>query len=206
MLYVTLGEHRVPGNAQNLDVKPGKVHRIDPDGSVPAGNPFPGNTIWAFGLRNSFGSDFDPVNDQLWLTDNGPSCNDEVLRLVRGANHSWGPEATCATPPAAPGNTNCSGPTPRRQPEHFYAATTGITGAAFCDGCGLGPEAEDDLLVTSVNDGRVHQLALNSGRTDVASDDVVYDHPGAVLSMETRPGEPIYFSDFSTIYELTLAG
>lgn len=33
---------------------------------------------YASGIRNSFGPDFDPVNGNLWDTENGPAFGDEI--------------------------------------------------------------------------------------------------------------------------------
>jgi len=206
-LFAVIGEHGNPANSQIVDGNAnlaGKVLRLTPDGAIPAGNPFAGSFVWTYGIRNSFGFAFDPAQGRLWLTDNGPACNDEVDRIVKGGNQAWGSQATCATPPPAPQNTNQSGPEPRRQPQHVYIDANGITGAAFCSHCGLGLHGR--LLVSFVNDGVFHSLTLNDARTSVIDDDVVYDHPGPVLSVETRPGQPIYFSDATAIYKLTLSG
>ncbi len=199
-LWFTIGEHTVPANAQNLNNTAGKVLRMETSGATPADNPFAGKRIFAYGIRNSFGFDFDPVNGRLWATDNGPACNDEVNRVVAGANQGWGPGATCATPPAAPRNTNQSGPAPQ-QPQHFWAAPRGVTGAAFCDDCGIGG-LDGRLLVGDVNTGTIRSLTLNGDRTDVATDQVLADHTQGVLSLETRPGQPVYFSTSTGIFRL----
>ena len=68
--------------------------------------------IFAFGIRNSFGFTFDPQTGSLWETENGPECNDEINLIVGGGNFGWGPSETAAG--RSPGNTNNSGPTPRR--------------------------------------------------------------------------------------------
>ena len=88
----------------------GKILRLTRDGEAAPGNPF-GSRVWAFGIRNSFGLAFDPVTGNLWETENGPECNDELNRIVRGGNYGWGPAADCgsATPPS---DTNRDGPSP----------------------------------------------------------------------------------------------
>jgi hypothetical protein len=58
-----------------------------------------------------------------------PVRSDEVDRIIRSGNYSWGTEATCATPPPAPQNTNQSG-AGRILPLAFYPAQ-GITGLIF---------------------------------------------------------------------------
>jgi glucose/arabinose dehydrogenase len=204
MLYIVEGENGTPANAQNLSAtnKPGKIHRITPDGGVPADNPIAGNTIWAFGIRNSFGFGFDPTNNQLWATDNGPECNDEVDRIVKGGNYSWGPNETCSGPLVAPDNTNQDGPAPQRKPKHFYAGTIGITGLAFCSSCGAGPGSDGALLVGASNNGHIRRLTLDAARANVTAEALLFDHTGPVLSVESRPGQPVYFSDTSAIYLL----
>ena len=105
-LYAVVGEHGIASNAQTINGNTnlaGKVLRLGPTGNVPATNPFPGSYVWAYGIRNSFGFAFDPApGGGLWLTDNGPSCNDEVNRIVKGGNHAWGLEAVCTSPLSAP--------------------------------------------------------------------------------------------------------
>ena len=91
-LYVVIGDNADPANSQDrTNNLRGKILRMNPDGSRPADNPFP-NLIWAYGIRNSIGFAFDPQNGRLWESENGPSCNDEVNRIVRGANHGLGAE------------------------------------------------------------------------------------------------------------------
>src|ERR1700730_15543198 len=54
-LYVTLGENHVASEAQNASDLRGKILRYNPDGTVPADNPFgQTNPVWAIGLRNPF--------------------------------------------------------------------------------------------------------------------------------------------------------
>jgi glucose/arabinose dehydrogenase len=40
LLYVAIGENANSAHAQNLDTYHGKILRINPDGSIPAGNPY----------------------------------------------------------------------------------------------------------------------------------------------------------------------
>ena len=206
-LYAVVGEHTNPANAQIINGNTnlaGKVLRLGPTGAIPADNPFPGSWIWAHGIRNSFGFTFDPANNNLWLTDNGPDCNDEVDRIVKGGNYAWGSAQTCTTPPAAPQNTNQDGPQPRLLPQLFYPDAKGITGAAFCSSCQLGLNGM--LLIGDVVNGEIHGLTLDASRTSVVADQLLYDHPRGIQSMETRPGQPIYFSDSGGIYRLTPFG
>ena len=205
MLYAAIGDHLVHANAQNLSnaVKPGKIHRINTAGGVPAGNPIAGNTLWAYGVRNSFGFNFDPANANLWFTDNGPTCNDEVNLLTKGANHGWGPNGESCEPGIWE-TTNEDGPTPRVRPKVLYNPTTAPTGAAFCSNCGLRSEDNGTLLVGNSNNGHIRRLILNSGRNAVTREQLLIDHPGGVFAVESRPNGPVYFSDATSIRKLVL--
>lgn len=198
-LYVIVGDNADPANSQDrTNNLRGKILRMNPDGSRPADNPFP-NLIWAFGIRNSIGFAFDPQNDRLWESENGPSCNDEINRIVKGANHGWGSSQSCPS-------TNNSGPTPRILPKYNFSGTVGLTGLAFCDGCGLGPSFAGDLFVGAVNDGRIRRFDPNAARTGFdAGPLLVLDRPGPVISIEVAPNGRIYFSDFGAIYRLAPA-
>jgi glucose/arabinose dehydrogenase len=44
---------------------------------------------YAYGVRNSFGMDFDPVTGKLWDTENGPSYGDEINIVDPGFNSGW---------------------------------------------------------------------------------------------------------------------
>ncbi|HYY08570.1 MAG TPA: PQQ-dependent sugar dehydrogenase, partial [Actinomycetota bacterium] len=95
-LYVVIGDNAVPSNAQDRSANlHGKILRINPDGSVPSGNPF-GTRIWAYGIRNSIGFTWDRGTGRLWETENGPECNDEVNLIRKGRNYGWGPNQDCS--------------------------------------------------------------------------------------------------------------
>jgi glucose/arabinose dehydrogenase len=75
------------------------ILRLNDNGKAPKDNPFYSatnrgqnailNEIYAYGIRNSFGMDFDPVTHQLWDTENGVDQWDEVNRLRPGYNSGW---------------------------------------------------------------------------------------------------------------------
>jgi glucose/arabinose dehydrogenase len=198
-LYVVIGDGHAPRNSQDLtrNVR-GKILRLDPDGTAARGNPF--GKIWAYGFRNSFGFTFDPATGRLWETENGPACNDELNRVRAGRNYGWGPEATCEG--SAPRNTNRSGPRPRL-PRWYFPSPIGITGAAFCDGCGL-PGLEGDLVFGNVVDGTIRSASLSDDRLDVTGVASVIDTAG-VHSIEVGPEGRIYFSTASGIFRLAPA-
>ena len=202
MLYAVVGEAHNSANAQNLAVSGGKVLRMTPTGGVPATNPFAGRRIWSYGLRNSFGFTFDPRTGHLWETENGPECNDELNRIVKGGNFGWGPNENCSG--TSPNDTNNSGPTPRILPKRWYTPTIAPTGVAFCQKCGLGTKNNGKLFFGTYNTDNIRRVTLTANRLAVAGQAIVYDHGSSILSMEVGPNHAIYFSDAGGIYRLVL--
>ncbi|HEX8912192.1 MAG TPA: PQQ-dependent sugar dehydrogenase [Humisphaera sp.] len=94
-LYVGVGENNDASLAQPLDTPFGKLLRVNPDGSVPADNPFVGQTtgtaraIFARGLRNPYTFAFDPATGRLHVNDVGQSTFEEVDVGRAGANYGW---------------------------------------------------------------------------------------------------------------------
>lgn len=200
-LYAVVGEAHSPANAQDLTNDAGKVLRMNPNGGVPRGNPFPGSRIFAYGLRNSYGFTFDPLTGKLWETENGPECNDEINLERPGENHAWGSSETCSTPPSPPANTNQSGPQPRILPLAWFTPTIAPTGTAFCHGCGLTGD-QDDLFFGAFNTGAIRDVKLTADRTGIASMSIAFTNASGILSMERGPDGSLYFSDQSAIYRL----
>ena len=80
----------------------GVILRLNDDGSTPVDNPFfnaPTNLtgeaatnvkkVFAYGVRNGFGVDFDPLSGALWVQENGDDAFDEINRVVPGFNGGW---------------------------------------------------------------------------------------------------------------------
>jgi len=97
-VYVVEGDLDGSTIAQNIKngAKPdgrGGILRVSQDGKVIGngilGNTYPLNLYYAFGIRNSFGLDFDPVTGKLWDTENGPFYGDEINLVEPGFNSGW---------------------------------------------------------------------------------------------------------------------
>jgi glucose/arabinose dehydrogenase len=201
MLYVVVGETEQSQLAQDKSVNSGKVLRMTPTGGIPKDNPFKGSRIYSYGHRNSFGLAFDPKTKDLWETENGPECNDELNRIIPGDNYGWGPSENCQG--QAPEDTNNSGPGPVL-PQLFYPQTIGPTGIDFCDGCHLGTQREGDLFFGAFNTGDIHEVSLNESHTKAVQDSTPFNHGNLVLSIETGPDGTLYFSDGVGIFKLAL--
>ena len=77
-------------NGTEPDGRAGIIH-ITQDGNVINGDGILGdedplNKYYAYGIRNSFGIDFDPVTGNLWDTENGPNYGDEINLVEPGFN------------------------------------------------------------------------------------------------------------------------
>ncbi|MGH2739041.1 MAG: PQQ-dependent sugar dehydrogenase [Actinomycetota bacterium] len=193
-LYAVAGDAANQTNAQDTQDPAGSVLRMRTDGKAPAGNPFGSSRVFSYGHRNSFGFAFDPEDDDIWQSENGPECNDEVNEIEIGRNFGWGPMSVC---PA----TNTSGPNPVA-PKHTYTTVIAPTGLAFCDRCRLGTETEGTLLLGSWNDAEIRRLRLNAGRNDITQDSILFTNPRGILAIEASPKGPVFFSDDSGIYRL----
>lgn len=71
----------------------GGILRVTQDGNAVGngilGNSHPLDKYYAYGIRNSFGIDFDPVTGYLWDTENGPAYGDEINLVRPGFNSGW---------------------------------------------------------------------------------------------------------------------
>jgi hypothetical protein len=80
----------------------GVILRLNTDGTIPEDNPFFDfgaevggeigenlQMIFAYGIRNSFGMDVDPLSGNLWITENGEDAFDEINLVLPGFNSGW---------------------------------------------------------------------------------------------------------------------
>ncbi|MFL6254715.1 MAG: PQQ-dependent sugar dehydrogenase, partial [Pyrinomonadaceae bacterium] len=80
----------------------GFILRLNDDGTTPTDNPYFNiqttlggpivdnlKRLYAYGVRNGFGMDFDPVGGYLWTQENGDDAFDEINRVEAGFNGGW---------------------------------------------------------------------------------------------------------------------
>ncbi|MES0861400.1 PQQ-dependent sugar dehydrogenase [Ruegeria sp. SCPT10] len=92
-LFVAIGDRGDRPSAQDTSNHMGSVIRINRDGTVPADNPFIGQSgirpeIWSFGHRNPQGAGLD-ANGALWVSEHGARGGDEVNLAQPGKNYGW---------------------------------------------------------------------------------------------------------------------
>ncbi|MEA3013064.1 MAG: aldose sugar dehydrogenase [Sphingomonadales bacterium] len=92
-LFISSGERQAFTPAQDMRANLGKILRLNPDGSVPADNPFAAQggiaaQIWSLGHRNPLGLAFAP-DGRLWEVEMGPRGGDELNLIERGGNYGY---------------------------------------------------------------------------------------------------------------------
>ena len=198
-LYVTLGEEHTSSAAQDTGDVRGKLLRYNPDGTIPADNPFGGdNPVWALGFRNPFGLAISPTG-QVAVTVNGPTGDSGapstgydtvVAKVARGGNYQW---ATCYgySHPLRSGGS-CTGTEPDWSSE---AATVVPTGATFVNAQGPAPYA-GHLVFCTYGQG-MEVLTEGSPHATVTKGD-----GGCQLDVKQGPDNALYFSDTDNIHRL----
>jgi glucose/arabinose dehydrogenase len=183
-LYVFVGDDMQICLAQNLGSLLGKVLRLDvsalpvagpspPALSVitPAGNPFTGPTpngplIWAYGLRNPFRADIDPVTGTIFIADVGDLTWEELdVCATSGLNFGWpNYEGNVPYPYAAGCTTPPPNPTfPIIQHHHLTGTHSIVTLAVYRNPATPGPSAfgpayEGDVFYADYFDCKIRRL------------------------------------------------
>lgn len=193
-LFVSTGEAHSPANAQDIDSRLGKVLRYNPNGSIPKGNPFssPGdkNPVWTYGHRNPFGLARKPGSKKLYVTENGPNCDDELNRIRRGRNYGWGPGYDCGTKGVGP---NPKGPLRRwggiivpTDPWYYKGSLRRLN---------------SDLYVGDFG-GRLHRIGLSDNGNRLHFDRVIHTAPSGITDVSKGPGGRLYFLTTGAIYRI----
>jgi glucose/arabinose dehydrogenase len=157
-----------------------------PVGSSILGDSYPLNLYYAYGIRNSFGFDFDPVNGNIWDTENGPGYGDEINLVEPGFNSGW-LEITGMSSNAddfdleEDGLVSFDGKGEYSDPEYEWTVTLGPTALKFLNSDKLGAEYVNDVFVSDVVTGRIYHFDLNEDRTEL-----VLEGPLADKVAETR--------------------
>ena len=182
-LYAMVGEFHQGQQAQNQSSMTGKMLRMNPDGSVPSDNPTAGSLDFAFGIRNSFGFDFDSSNNRLIATMAGPSSDDKILIIVKGGNYGW---PTCLA--------ICNDP-------RFIEATVDFK--QIVTPTGITAVAPNSYIFGEYTTGNLVQLQLNATGS-VLSMTQLYNAPGGIIAVELGPNNKLYFTTPDTIYTYDL--
>jgi aldose sugar dehydrogenase len=200
-LYVTVGDlGRHNTKAENFlnGSEPdgtGGILRITQDGQIVKNGPFAranaeGETsganghsmlkyYYAYGIRNSFGLDFDPVTKKLWDTENGPNFGDEINLVDPGFNSGWRQIQGIWKPIGElkgsiilnPSSylVNFNGTTKTyHSPKFIWEFSTGLTAIKFLNSDKLGKQYKDNMFVGDFHTGTIYRFILNKTRTGIS--------------------------------------
>jgi parallel beta-helix repeat protein len=172
------------------------ILRVTEDGQVVngkgiLGNEDPLNKYYAYGIRNSFGIDFDPVTKKLWDTENGDNYGDEINLIEPGFNSGWKEiqgvwvvsnhslfnynpspkykgyiEKKDIPLDAAVDNlVDYAGKGKYRAPEFVWNETVVPTAIKFFNSDKYGKNYENDMFVGDFRSGTLYHFDLNKNRT-----------------------------------------
>jgi len=167
----------------------GGILRVTKSGQVVGkgilGETYPLDLYYAYGIRNSFGIDFDPISGNLWDTENGPNFGDEINLVEPGFNSGWlqvqgiwekvkGNIGNVSADPQK-NLVDFNGKGKYSTPEFIWKNRYGPTALKFLDSTKLGEEYENDLFVGDVHRGNIYNFELNKERTELSLDGLLQD-------------------------------
>jgi glucose/arabinose dehydrogenase len=145
------------------------IHRVTIDGNIVdsgiLGSTESLDTYYAYGIRNTFGMDFDPITLKLWITENGVYSNDEINLVEPGFNGGWKHVTGLA-----PSNfdytelVTFNGSGKYSDPEFVWNNTVSPTALLFFNSDKFGPDYKNDMFVGDYEFGRIYHFGLNSER------------------------------------------
>jgi aldose sugar dehydrogenase len=151
----------------------GGILRITQDGQPTdsiLGDSIPLRIYYAYGIRNSFGMDFDPVSGNLWDTENGPGNGDEINLVLPGFNSGWQQVQGLASMEDSFSESDLQdfeGKGHYSDPELVWINTAGPTAVKFLESTELGTTYENDMFVGDVHNGRIYHFDLTPDRKDL---------------------------------------
>lgn len=195
-LWMGLGDrYQLMKEAQNTANEIGKVIRINPDGSIPADNPFASQSgasaaVWSYGHRNIQGATLDREG-RLWTTEHGPQGGDELNLTEPGINYGW-PVITYGVNygggQIGDGITSAPG---MAQPVVHWTPSIAVSGLAVVDSDRYGPDWQGSLMLGSLKFGHLVRLALEGDKVK-AQEVVLPDLGQRVRDVRLGPDGLIY--------------
>lgn len=230
-LYVVTGDLNRDGQLQNF---PGGAEPDDTSvilkvdsGGAPAANVLSGSdklaSYYAYGIRNGFGMDFDPITGILWATENGPGSYDEINVVNPGFNSGWervmGPISRSQT---SEDDLVMFDGAHYADPVFSWLRPVGVTDLAFLESANLGKKYENNIFTGEINGGRLFFFQVNEERDGLvlegAVSDLVADNSdelsasvlgtgfGGITDIETGPDGYLYILSYNgNIYRIVPA-
>jgi aldose sugar dehydrogenase len=226
-LYVPIGDVDGTGKGEASETKAQNyVDGVEPDGrsgilritqdgqpvdssssSSILGNTHPLNLYYAYGIRNSFGFDFDPVTGNIWDTENGPGNSDEINLVEPGFNSGWQEIQGMASNTDDGFNgfnleediVDFEGKGKYSDPELVWMDTEGPTALTFLNSDKLGMQYVNDMFVGDVHNGWIYHFDLNEDRTALILEDQLADK---IANTPEEMQETIFGEGFGGITDL----
>ncbi|MDQ3986547.1 MAG: PQQ-dependent sugar dehydrogenase [Actinomycetota bacterium] len=185
-LFVATGDANVASNSQNLASVSGKILRYNADGTIPEGNPFTDvlglpTPVWSYGHRNPFGLAHRFGTRQLFETENGPDCDDELNLIQPGRNYGWGLNYECG---------GGVGPNPV-SPLWSWTPPIVVTDPTWYEG--RINALSGSLYVPDFGPGQIHRFRMSADGSEVRRHRVVHHHDEGILDVSKGPGRWLYF-------------
>jgi len=223
-----VGKHKTQAENNNTGLPPsgtGGILRVTQSGQAVRNSPLGDmgflKYYYAYGIRNTFGMDFDPLTGTLWDTENGPKFGDEINIVQPGFNSGWiriqgmaKDHLTGIAVDPATGLVNFGGKGIYRDPEFVWITPIGVTAIKFLNSTKLGKQYQNTIFVGDFDTGNIYNFKLNHHRTELLLDSVVADK---VANIPDEMSKTIFGQGFGAItdlqvgpdgylYVLTLAG
>jgi aldose sugar dehydrogenase len=131
---------------------------------------YPMTLYYAYGIRNSFGMDFDPLTGILWDTENGANGDDEINLVEPGFNSGWrqtmglGEEEKRLDPDQL---VDFDGRGKYSDPKFTWETSVGATALKFLSSDRYGKEYQNGMFVSDFHNGNIYYFNLNEERTDL---------------------------------------
>lgn len=192
-LYFSIGDRGAKEQAQDLSRPNGKIHRINPDGSIPKDNPFKDRkgalpSIFAFGSRNAQGLSMHPETGEIWETEHGPMGGDEINVIQAGKNYGW-PVITYGKNYNGTIITEQTKRPGMMQPILYYKPSIAVCGMSFYTGDEF-PKWNNHLLVTALRFEEVQLLRVYDHR--ILHTETILKNAGRVRDAAPSPDGAIY--------------
>ena len=216
-LYIPIGELLKAGLQKGLSSADGRggILRVTQNGEAVGGgilgNTYPLDLYYAYGMRNSFGIDFDPITGKLWDTENGPKKGDEINLVEPGFNSGW---ATVAGMWSRKGDSSSDpsnivqnpvnlfdfgGKAKYSAPEFSWFHIVGPTAIKFLTSDKYGKQYQNDMFVGDFHNGNLYHFKLNKDRTGLALVGSLADN---IAIDQTELSTAIFGNEFGSITDL----
>lgn len=197
-LFITTGDgYDFSDHSQDLGSHVGKVLRLMDDGSIPADNPFIGQSsampeIWSLGVRNPQGLAIHPETGEPWLNEHGPQGGDEVNIARAGENYGW-PVITYGEEygggPIGEGITHKEG---LQQPHYYWVPSIAPSGASFYQGDAF-PNWRGNMFGGALALTHINRLVVDGERI-LHEERLLGDKGWRVRFVEPGPDGYLYFA------------